>query len=290
MKPRVKTAMSQMNRKNVENIADSERGWYLYGITLRETATALMDDLPVSDSSKPVQTLEQGKLAAVVEQVSLAEFRPEALQERAQNLVWLEAMVRGHNQMVERIHQRGAVLPVKFGAVYPNREKLLAALAERHDDLLAQLQRLQHCDEWGIHLYADRQAIQRLAAEHPTLQRLKGELAVASPGRAYLLKRRLSDEMVAITDEALNVLARTNYKRLARFAVAGQSNPRSQKATGEAGEQEIFHATLLVQRASLASFLAEVQRLGEEQEGLRCEYSGPWPPYSFAELPREELQ
>lgn len=273
----------------MENSADSEQGWYLYGITLRETAAALMDDLPASASSKPVQALEQGKLAAVAEPVSLAEFRPEALQERAQNLAWLEAMVRGHNQMVERIHHKGAVLPVKFGAVYPDREALLAALAERHDDLLAQLQRLGHCDEWGIHLYADRQAIQRLAAEHPTLQRLKDELAAASPGRAYLLKRKLADEMVAISEEALNGLARTSYERLARFAVAGQSNPRSPRATSEAGEQEIFHASFLVQRANLADFLEEVQRLAEEQEGLRCEYSGPWPPYSFAELPREEL-
>jgi hypothetical protein len=277
-----------MKRKNVENIADSE-GWYLYGITLRETAIALMDDLSASASNKPVQALEQGKLAAVAEPVLLAEFQPEALQEHAQNLAWLEAMVRGHNQMVERIHQKGAVLPVKFGAVYPDREALLAALAERHDDLLAQLQQLGHCDEWGIHLYADRQAIQRLAAEHPTLQRLKDELAAASPGRAYLLKRKLADEMVAITEEALNGLARTSYERLARFAVAGRSNPRSQRATGKAGEQEIFHASFLVQRANLAPFLEEVQRLGEEQEGLRCEYSGPWPPYSFAELPREEL-
>ena len=280
--------MPQM-KKNVENIADSEQGWYLYGITLRETAIALMDDVPVFASSKLVQVLEQGELAAVVEQVSLADFRPEALQERARNLAWLEAMVRGHNQIVERIHQKGAVLPVKFGAVYPDREALLAALAERHDDLLAQLQRLGHCDEWGIHLYADRQAIQRLAAEHPALQQLKDELAAASPGRAYLLKRKLSDEMVAITEETLNGLGRTSYERLARFAVAGQINPRSQKATGEAGEQEIFHATFLVQRANLASFLEEVQRLAEEQEGPRCEYSGPWPPYSFAERPREEL-
>lgn len=273
----------------MENIAESEQGWYLYGITLRETAVALMDDVPVFSSSKPVQALEQGKLAAVAEPVLLAEFQPEALQERAQNLAWLEAMVRGHNQMIERIHQKGAVLPVKFGAVYPDREALLTALAERHDDLLAQLQRLGHCDEWGIHLYADRQAIQRLTAEHPTLQRLKDELAAASPGRAYLLKRKLSDEMGAISEEALNGLARTSYERLARFAVAGQSNPRSQRATGEAGEQEIFHATFLVQRANLAGFLGEVQRLAEEQEGLRCEYSGPWPPYSFAELPREKL-
>lgn len=276
-----------MTTKNAQNIADGEQGWYLYGITLREAAAELIVSLE-PEREAPVQALEQGKLAAVVRPVSLAEFRPEALQEHAQDLAWLEAMVRGHNQMVELIHERGAVLPVKFGSVYPTSEALLAALAEQYDALLAQLQRLEQSDEWGVHLYADRQVIQRLTGEHPALQRLKDELAAASPGRAYLLKRKLADEMAGITEEAVNDLAQTKYKRLARFAVAGQVTPRSQRTADEAGEREILHATFLVRRANTASFLEEVQCQGEEQEGLRCEYSGPWPPYSFAELSREE--
>ncbi len=299
-RPPSKTAMPQTKRENAQDTRAGEWGWYLYGITTRQTASRLTTT-PPPDASEALQTegvpiqgvpiqeiqaLEQGELAALIRPVPLDEFSAEAIRARAQDLAWLEAMVREHNQIVERIHQAGTVLPVKFGSVYPNREALRAALAGMHDALLAQLQRLQGCDEWGVHLFAGHQAIQRLAGAHPTLQRFKDTMAAASPGRAYLLKRKLADEMAALTEEVRSQLAQASYERLARYAVAGQITPRPQKPD-EADEHQVLHATFLVQRTNAPTFLAEAQRLIAEQEGLRCEYSGPWPPYSFAR-PAEE--
>ena len=43
----------------------------------------------------------------------------------------------------------------------------------------------------------------------------------------------------------------------------------------------------LVRRASADAFLAEIRSFAEGQEGVRCEDSGPWPPYSFAVLTEE---
>jgi|GEM_PF-810620 len=287
MKPPSKTTTPQTNTENAPEPRDGESGWYLYGVTLRQTASEVITNQAM-DTGEPLLVLEQGKLAAIVRPVRLAEFSAEALQARAQDLVWLEAMVREQNQIVARVHEAGAVLPVKFGSIYSNSEALQAALAAIHDALLAQLQRLQDCDEWGVRLFANRQAMQRLAAEHPALQRHKDELAAASPGRAYLLKRKLADELAAITEEALSHLAQASYARLMRYAVAGQASPRPQKAADGADEREALHATFLVQRANVDGFLEEAQHLAVEQEGLRCAYSGPWPPYSFARLAGEE--
>ncbi len=289
MKPPSNPAMPQTKRDEAPASQNSERGWYLYGITSRQTASKLTPSL-ATDAGEPVQAFEQGELAALVRPVALADFRPETLQARAEDLAWLEAMVRDHHQVVERIHEAGAVLPVTFGAVYPDRETLLAALAEQHDALLAQLEQLEGCDEWGVRLFADRQALQRLAGEYPALQQIKDEVAAASPGRAYLLKRKLADELTGATEEARVDLARTSYERLARCAVAGQSSPPPQQTAEEMGERAVLSATFLVQRAGSDQFLEEVQQLGEEQAGLRCEYSGPWPPYSFARLAEGEKQ
>ncbi len=287
MKPPPKTAIPQASDEDTLQTRAEEWGWYLYGITTRQTATALTGNLAM-DTGEPLLVLEQGKLATITRPVPLAEFSAEALQARAHDLAWLEAMVREHNLIVARIHQAGAVLPVKFGAVYPNSEALQGALAETHDTLLAQLQRLEDCDEWGVRLFADRQAMQRLADAHPALQQRKVELGAASPARAYLLKRKLADEMAAITEDALRDLARASYDRLARHALASQISPRSQKAADGTGEREALHATFLVQRAHIERFLEEAQHLEAEQDGLRCACSGPWPPYSFAELSGEE--
>lgn len=287
MKPPANAAMPQMNTDEAPATQDGERGWYLYGITSRQTASRLTPGL-ATDAGEPVQALEQGELAALIRLVALAAFHPEALQARAEDLAWLEAMVRDHHQMVARIHQAGPVLPARFGAVYPDREALLAALAEQHDTLLAHLAWLEGCDEWGVHLFADRRALQRLAGEYPALQQIKDELAAASPGRAYLLKRKLADQLADAEEQALADLARTSYERLERYTLVGQRSSRPQQPAEETRERAVLSATFLVQRASSDQFLAEVQRLGTEQEGLRCAYSGPWPPYSFARLAEGE--
>jgi hypothetical protein len=274
---------------NSEQSADAgdELGWYLYGITSRDVALQLAAK-PATDRHASLLVVEQGRLAGVTRLVSRDAFTSEALQARAQDLGWLEDAVRDHNGVVERIHQRGAVLPVKFGSVYPTSEALQADLAKMHDTLCAQLEWLRACDEWGIHLYADHPAMQRLAGEHPTLRQMQAEMAVASPGRAYLFKRKLVDAMACVIDQALGELAQTSYRRIAAYAIAGQISPRSPKPADKGDEREVLHATFLVQRVKIDGFLGEIQRLVQEQEGIRCEYSGPWPPYSFASIGKEE--
>jgi hypothetical protein len=153
-----------------------------------------------------------------------------------------------------------------------------------HEALFAQLERLQNCDEWGIHLYAHHQAVQRLAGLHPLLQHLQSEAAAASPGRAYLLKRKLTETMTDITEQALNDLAQASYRRLACYAVAGQISPRPALEASSDNEHEVLHATFLVHRSRTDGFLREMHQVVQEQEGMRCEYSGPWPPYSFASM------
>ncbi len=282
----------QMTTQEQNNQPDESeapaRGWYLYGIALGEHAAELIAAL-AQEQDGSLQALEQGQLAAIVKPVPLAEFTAEALRAHAEDLAWLETMVRGHNRVVEGIHQASPVLPAKFGAVYPSREALRSALAEHHDHLLALLRQLEGCDEWGVHLYADRQALQQLASEHSSLQSLKRELATASPGRAYLLKRKLADELTNITEQALDELAQASYARLKREAAAGQVNPRAPTSAESSGERDVFHALFLVQREHQTAFLEEVQRLAEEHVELRCEYSGPWPPYSFASPVEEHI-
>jgi hypothetical protein len=50
------------------------------------------------------------------------------------------------------------------------------------------------------------------------------------------------------------------------------------------GEVAILRADFLVRREAQDTFVAAVGTLVEARHELRCEYSGPWPPYSFAML------
>jgi Gas vesicle synthesis protein GvpL/GvpF len=284
--------------------AADDRGWYLYGITRRgavgtirpergdgdrgaaESASAPGGD---EDEGEPLQVLDCGALATIVRRVPLAQFSEEALRAHGDDTAWIAEMARRHNQVIAAIHQEQAILPAKFGSVYARAEDVLTAVAGAHDALLAQLERVEGCDEWAVHVYADRAAIeQRVAAAHQTIQQLQQEIAAASRGRAYLLQRRLDEERAAATDQALSELAQAHYEHLARGAVVGQVTQPTRSASEAHDESEVLRAAFLVQRARADAFLVELRSCVEGGEGVRCEYSGPWPPYSFAVLTEEE--
>lgn len=273
-------------------------GWYLYGITRRGPLAAVLAD--TSDSFRiggvdaanaaPLQLLECSGLMAVVRRVVLADFTPDVLQVRLQSISDLEAMVRSHHHVIEAIHAEQSILPAKLGMVYSHPRDIVSALRSTYETLLQQLERVEGNDEWAVHLYADRGVVrERISAAHPALRRLRDERGQARPGRAYFLERQLRDELETATREALVALAQTAFDRLAVFAVTGQMTSVEPDA-GPTGETEILRACFLVPRASAERFAEEVRASADEAEGLRCDFSGPWPPYSFTAWDNEGAQ
>jgi hypothetical protein len=209
--------------------AAEEWGWYLYGITrrgvvgttppergngARGTADVALD--LGGDEGEPVQVLDCGALAAIVRRVPLAQFSEEVLRARHDDTAWFAALARLHNQVIAAIHQQQAMLPATFGSIYARAQDVQRAVAEAQEALLAQLQRVQGCDEWAVHVYADRPAVaRRITAEHPTIHQLQHDLAVAPPGRAYFLQHKLDEERAAATEQVLRQLAQAAYDRLA---------------------------------------------------------------------------
>jgi hypothetical protein len=241
------------------------------------------------DEGEPVQVLDCGALAAIVRRVPLAQFSEDALRARHDDNAWFAEMAHRHNQVIAAIHQQQTILPAKFGSVYARVEDVQTAVAEAQESLLVQLERVEGCDEWAVHMYADHPTIeQRVAAEHPTLQRLQQELATARPGRAYLLQRELDEEHAAAIEQVLRELPQAAYEHLAARAVASQMTQPARSTPNAQGEIEVLRAAFLVRRADANTFLAELRSYVEGRDGVHCEYSGPWAPYSFAEPTEEE--
>jgi len=276
--------------------APHEEGWYLYGITRLnpgESAPAGTGatghdivDAPrdLGPAHERVQLLRRGSLAAVVRQVPLADFTAEALQARLGDPTGLELLVQAHNAVISAVHRQLPVLPAKFGAVYARLDDVATAMDERHDALLAQLERVDGCDEWAVHVYVNQRIVQAQAraeqATDPALQ----QLAATSPGRAYFLRRKQDDALAAKTAQVIEEVGLGAYERLAGLAadvVAGWAD----RPLGDDGEAEVLRAALLVRRERSDDFVAAVRACAEDGKGWRCTYSGPWPPYSFAAIP-----
>lgn len=252
----------------------TQTGWYLYGITRHGPLGSVYSD------ADALEGIEVSELVGVVRPVCLADFSPAVLEERLGNAAELEAMVRSHNRVIEAIHTHQTILPAKFGMVYADRTHIVSALHAAHDTLAAQLDRLDGCDEWAFHLYADREVVRaRLSSGSPAIQRLREQSAGARPGRAYFIERQLAAELDTATERALEELAQRVFDRLAAMSPAATVGTPTRTAESEV---EILRAAFLVTRDAAEQFEVEMAASGDVTVGLRCEWSGPWPPYSFA--------
>lgn len=253
-------------------------GWYLYGV-VHDPGSEILDT-GISGADAP-QLIRQGDLAAIAAPVPLAEYDAEALRPKLHDPAWLEAAVRRHHDVVARIHSARIILPAKFGAVYASVDDVRLALERGHEELRDRLAALTDCDEWGVHLYAtSRQALERMTTRDADLDRLEHDMATASPGRAYFLRRKLEEARAQATERGLTELAEGAHERLAAQAVASEVAASERRTAASADDElEILHAAYLVQRSRLPAFVAELEDLAR---GVREEWTGPWPPYSFA--------
>jgi Gas vesicle synthesis protein GvpL/GvpF len=264
--------------------AAAGQGWYLYGVTegvLPDSADGSIAQL-VGMEDQPVSTIVVGDLAAVITPVSVENYSPEALSARAGDAAWLEAMVRGHNDVIDAVHAQTAILPAKFGSVYGQIEDLRQALRPAEQALRDQLARVQGTDEWAVHIYADRAAIEdEVAAHDSNVLSLRSQLAGARPGRAFFLQRKLSDELAAATDAALHQKAQQAHAQLGIYALDVDVSPAARSTDSATDTVEILRAAYLVRRVDTDDFLEAAGTLGNTHPGLEVEVTGPWPPYSF---------
>ena len=279
--------------------AETQLGWYLYGITRRAPLEALLAEVDAGvsaeaggmrDHAAPLELLECSGLAAVVRPVLLADFSRPIMEERLRNASDVEAIVRAHNRVIEAIHARQPILPARFGMVYADPDDIVSAVRPVCDTLDARLHRLQDCDEWAVHVYADRALVRATVAKvDDTIRFLRAQGATARPGRAYFIERQVRDRLEFATSQALLTIAQRTFDRLARCALGGKLSPAG-SAGDAAGELEILRAAFLVARDRAERFETEMRSTADAGDGLRCESSGPWPPYSFAAWEGEESE
>jgi gas vesicle protein GvpL/GvpF len=273
-----------------EAIGAEDQVWYLYGIVRNpgpisngSASGAVPYGEVLSADDQVIELVPCGPLAAVVRRVSRSEYTDEAMEARLRDAAALEEMVRAHNDLIGAVHQRQAILPAKLGGIYTRLDDLREALQQGEDELQAQLERVEGCDEWAVHLYADRKEIEnQVASEQASIRQIREELATATPGRAYFLQRKLAADLAAATDGELSRLAREAFDGLEQSAEEAQVSPLPRPSSPQTEPVEVLRAAFLVSRGKADDFLRIADSFAADRRGMRCDYSGPWPPYSFA--------
>jgi hypothetical protein len=162
-----------------------------------------------------------------------------------------------HARVVEALaSELDAVLPARFGRGFGDRSELEAAAARLAPGLERRLEDVRGCVEIGLHVAGPPQPVQELAS-----------------GREYL-QRRLDDLA------RLDSLAEDVHAPLAERARAAT------RARGVGGTA-LLRAAYLVPKTDVERFREAVDAAQSRYAELSFACTGPWPPYSFAEVEHE---
>lgn len=202
-----------------------------------------------------------GGLAAVVSDW------PQATVNRSSDAVDA-ALVWEHEHVIERVMAGCTVLPMRFGSLLADDERVQALLLERQATLQADLVHVDGCVELGLRVLWDPPVPD--AVDPPVTV----PVSVPTPGVLYLLRRAAEEQRRQAVRAAGATLAQELSHRLRTRSVDMRQSVLQT-------ERMLLTASFLVPQDEVAAFLAAVEELRQEYSHLAFMCSGPWPPYHF---------
>jgi hypothetical protein len=246
-------------------------GTYLYGIArgLRPGPPTLP---AVGDGRAEIRSIETAGCAAIVSDV--ADVFVEATAEDLQ---------RHSDVLQELLSSTNALVPLRFGTVYPDDETVVRDLLEvRGDELEVLLRRVENRVEARLKaFYVEEAILAEIVAEQPRVAQLHRRTQALPADATYYERIRLGELVAA----ALSAKRRRDGERiLSRLAPLAVDH----WVEDELHEWSVLTVSFLLERSALEEFQSAVAALAQNTERrlqMRC--LAPLPPYSFVALPLE---
>src|ERR1017187_3143549 len=187
-------------------------------------------------------------LAAVVSQVEESTRRPGI------------SSLLAFEKVVEAINSRQTVVPMRYGCLMENEERVVQLLDDHRQEYEALLIRLHGMTEMGIRLLGP-------PSVPPLFSRPK------SPGAAYLASLRNRYQQDTPAGEEI-LLADRIVAALARWF----AEQRREMSSSDQGR--LLSLSFLTQKVHVDQFREAVRNVSTPP-GVKLLLSGPWPPYNF---------
>jgi len=178
-----------------------------------------------------------------------------------------------------------SVIPCRFGTLFPEDDSVLWLLKEHYEAIIDQLAKLEGKMEVSI------QAIfSRKIAPAGVEERMK----LMKAGAIYLLKRKEQFDIIKSLKEEAERFSQKLDQVVSPFwsdvkvqkQLVGDNplNPFAQAFSKLVEKKLLLNVCYLVDQRDIPSFKFAYERFKGENSSLKLLYTGPWPPYSFADV------
>jgi hypothetical protein len=260
--------------------------WYVYGVVPASlspaTAPAGLDNAEVQ-----LQGADDGGPAALVSVLDGDRYAPAALETTSGDVEWLSPRAIAHDRVLTWASDSGAVIPLPMFSLFSSGDAVRTMLRDRSDELSLSLHRLSAGREYALRVYrVDSELLGAITALSARLAEIASAAAAASPGQRYLLERKLDTEKKAEMRIVTQRLVDEIVDELAPLALGHVRSPIPKLASteGVARGVLVLNAAFFVASDDVQDFQRTLTALVERHEvnGLRFDFTGPWPPYHFA--------
>jgi len=231
-------------------------------------------------------------LCAVVSNVGELEFNEKVIHQNVDDMEWLKQKVLLHEKVIERVMQQQAVVPFKFATIFRHQDNLTTRLEQNYDSLQKTLLNLKGREEWGVKVYCDRRKLQAaLVDEDDPVISLDQEIAAATPDKAFFLKKQREELVRAEAERKLMEYSRDCFERLSESSLKARLNTCLPGEVTPQKEEMILNAAFLIEPLKHSVLKGAIYKLKADYEdkGLRCDCTGPWPPYNFCQFSNQSL-
>ncbi|MFD6290757.1 GvpL/GvpF family gas vesicle protein [Streptomyces sp. NPDC060205] len=232
----------------------------------------------------PPKQLVHGDLVALVGQVPEEDFAEEPLRAHLEDLDWLGATARAHQNVIDALTVVTSPLPLRLATVFRDDSGVRSMLEERADMFQRTLGRLDGRVEWGVKVYSEptEDAGNASVAEGSGARPASPPARTAGSGRDYLRQRRNQRRESEEKWERAEEFSRRLHESLSGYAEDTRIHAPQNSALSRAPGRNILNAAYLVPRTESEAFVELVDRTKDDAPGLRVELTGPWAAYSFS--------
>jgi hypothetical protein len=266
-----------------------------------------------------VRAVSEAGLTAVVGSVEAETFGDHARADLMSDLASIERLARAHHQVIACVAADGPVLPLRLGTIYPDDHTVRTLLARSSAQFAMILDSFRGTEEWGVKVYAGKEdaASPQAGQASPQAGQVSAQAGQVSPRAGQVAPRAADEGMADETAGSLDALsgprdqvtsdgepeapdagliepmpaaedaeafAEMVDRALAGIAIASRHYAPQDPRIDSTGKSLVLNAAYLVLSDRAGEFTAVARALTRAQRGMGAGLTGPWPPYSFADV------
>ena len=244
----------------------SQTGLYLYGITVADGMVCPLGGVRGAE----VEAIVEGSLAVIVSRLNVGKVRPE------------RANLAAHHRVLHEVAEQRPVLPVVFGTIADSEQAFRGVLRRNHDALAASLERLRGKIEMGLKVYWDvPNVFEYFVATYQELEAMRNRLFRS--GRTPSV-----EEKVDLGELFVSLLRQARQRHTRRVKETLDACSAEVRVIDPGDERMIMKLACLVDQDGQGQWeegIGQAALLFDDR--YRFQYSGPWPPYNFADVDLE---